>query len=214
TSYIIPDLIIKAVDGDYAIVFNDQASPVLRINPYYYRMLRQAEDEETCQFLQEKYRSALWLIKSIEQRRMTVYRITRAIIDRQRDFLEKGIKHLHPMTMQDIAGAIDMHESTVSRATTDKYIQTPRGLFEMKFFFCRGIQDISSVSIKAMIVDYIDNEPPDAPYSDSGLARELAEKEGIELSRRTVSKYRNQLGIPSSTGRKNKNYSRKKEGFW
>lgn len=204
TKYITPDIVIKEVKGKFVIVINQKASPVLRINPQYYRMMQKTRGSETHQFLKDKFKSALWLIKSIEHRRITVYRITRAIIDKQEEFLRRGVKYLKPMTMQEIADEIEMHESTVSRATSEKYIQTPQGLFEMKFFFTSGINNISSVSIKAMLEEYIDNENPESPYSDQKLADLLEENEGMKLSRRTVAKYRNELGIPSSLKRRYK----------
>lgn len=203
TEYIKPDIVIKKIKEDFVVIINQKASPLLRINPYYYKMLQKSKEGETRDYLQNKFKSALWLIKSIEQRRMTVYRITRSIVDKQRDFLCKGIKNLHPMTMQDIAEEIGMHESTVSRATSDKYVQTPQGLFELKFFFTSGINNISSVGIKAIITEYIKNEDSSSPLSDKKITDLLATKEGMNLSRRTVAKYRNELGIPSSVKRRN-----------
>lgn len=200
--YIVPDLIVKKVRGDFVIISNERTNPVLRINPYYYKMLQESKGGEAYDFLQKQYKSALWLIRSIEQRRITIYRIAEAIVSKQKEFFHKGIKHLAPMTMQDIADMIEMHESTVSRATTEKYIQTPQGLYELKFFFNRGVNNLSSVSIKAIIAEYIKNEDPASPLSDRQIARLLAESRGMELSRRTVAKYRNELGIPSSTRRK------------
>lgn len=202
--YIIPDLLIKEVKGEFVIVMNDRASPVLRINSYYYNMLKSNKGQKTKKFLKDKFKSALWLIKSIEHRRLTIYRIAAAIIKQQEEFLRKGMKHLHPMTMQEIADEIEMHESTVSRATTDKYMQTPQGVFELKFFFAGGVNNISAVSIKAMISEYIDREDAANPLSDSEIARLLKENGVMELSRRTVAKYRSQLGIPSSVKRRRK----------
>ncbi len=200
--YIVPDLIVKEVKGKYVIISNEKSSPALRINPYYYKMLQDARGSEAFDFLQKKYRSALWLIRSIEQRRVTIYRIAQAIISEQEEFLRKGIKYLKPMTMQEIADEIEMHESTVSRATSEKYIQTPQGLYNLKFFFNAGVNGLSSLSIKAIIADYIKDEDPSSPLSDRKLAQLLKEKEQMTLSRRTVAKYRNEIGIPSSTKRK------------
>jgi RNA polymerase sigma-54 factor len=204
TKYINPDIIIRKVNDEFVIVINEKASPILRINPQYYKMMQRNRKDDTHDFLKSKFKSALWLIKSIEQRRITVYRITEAIIKKQQEFLRKGIKHLRPMTMQDIADEIEMHESTVSRATSDKYIQTSQGMFELKFFFTSGVNNISSVSIKAMLKEYISDEDPSSPLSDQKLAEALGEKEGMELSRRTVAKYRNDMAIPSSLKRKRK----------
>ncbi|HLV09332.1 MAG TPA: RNA polymerase factor sigma-54, partial [Halanaerobiales bacterium] len=190
--YIAPDLTVKKIKGKFVIVSNENLSPVLRINKYYYNLLRKKSNEAR-EFLQKRYRSALWLIRSIEQRRLTIYRIAEAIIKKQEKFLYRGIKFMSPMTMQEIADMLDIHESTVSRATTEKYIQTPQGLFELKFFFNRGVNNLSSVSIKAIISDLIHEENPCKPLSDSAIVSLLRESRGVELSRRTVAKYRNEL---------------------
>ncbi len=202
TQYIVPDIIIRKVKGKFVVIMNEKASPVLRINPQYYRMLQKSSEGDTYEFLHKKFKSALWLIKSIEQRRITVYRIAESIISKQEEFLNRGIKYLKPMTMQEIADSINMHESTVSRATSEKYVQTPQGLFELKFFFTSGINNISSVSIKTMIIEYIENEDKSSPLSDSSIARKLEKEEDINVSRRTVAKYRNELGLKSSVKRK------------
>ncbi len=202
TQYIVPDIIIKKIKGKFVVIMNEKASPVLRINPHYYRMLQKSSGGDTYDFLRKKFKSALWLIKSIEQRRITVYRIAESIISRQEEFLNKGIRFLKSMTMQEIADSIDMHESTVSRATSEKYIQTPQGLFELKFFFTSGVNNISSVSIKAMIIEFIEKEDKTSPLSDSSIATSLKEEVGIDVSRRTVAKYRNELGLKSSVKRK------------
>ncbi len=201
-SYITPDIIVKKINGDYVLIINDKASPLLRINPYYYKLLQKSRGDEARNFLSSKFKAAMWLIRSIEHRRITVYRIASSIIDKQREFLDRGIRYLKPMTMQDIADIIDMHESTVSRATNEKYMQTPHGLYELKFFFTSGVSNTSSVSIKAILADYIDNEDKASPLSDKKIAEIIKEREGIEISRRTVAKYRNELGIPSSIKRK------------
>lgn len=202
TNYIIPDLIVREINGEFVIISNEKAQPSLKINQYYYKMIQQGKNDESHDFLEEKYRSALWLIKSIEQRRVTIYRIVEAIIKKQEDFFRKGVKHLSCMTMQDIADMINMHESTVSRATSGKYIQTPQGLFALKFFFNCGVENISSVSIKAIIADFINDEDPSSPLSDQKLADLLANSCDIKLSRRTIAKYRNEMGIPSSSKRR------------
>jgi len=202
TKYITPDIVIKNVNGEFVVVINEKASPVLRINPQYYKMMQKNRGDDTHDFLKKKFKSALWLIKSIEQRRITVFRIANAIVKKQKEFLKNGVKYIKPMTMQDIADEIEMHESTVSRATSDKYIQTPQGIYDFKFFFSSGVNNISSISIKAMIREYIEDEDKSSPYSDQKLADELKEKEGMKLSRRTVAKYRNEMNIPSSIQRK------------
>ncbi|MGM0437969.1 MAG: RNA polymerase factor sigma-54, partial [Bacillota bacterium] len=175
TKYITPDIVIKNVNGEFVVVINEKASPVLRINPQYYKMMQKNRGDDTHDFLKKKFKSALWLIKSIEQRRITVYRIANAIVEKQKEFLKNGVKYIKPMTMQDIADEIEMHESTVSRATSDKYIQTPQGIYDFKFFFSSGVNNISSISIKAMIREYIENEDKNSPLSDQKLADELKE---------------------------------------
>jgi RNA polymerase sigma-54 factor len=207
TKYIEADLIVEKVEGKYVVTMNDNNSSSLRINSYYQRLLRKFNsDTKAKEYLKEKIDSALWLIKSIEQRRLTIYRIAEAIVEMQHEFLENGLKYLQPMTMQDVAYEIEMHESTVSRATTQKYIQTPWGLFELKFFFSSGVEDRngkvrSSVSIKNTIEEIISKEDITKPLSDQKIADRLNEF-GTNISRRTVAKYRNELDILSSTKRK------------
>ncbi|SJZ41622.1 RNA polymerase factor sigma-54 [Selenihalanaerobacter shriftii] len=207
TKYIEPDLILEKVSGEYIVTMNQSTTSNLRISAYYQKLLKKFKsDTEAKDYLKEKIDSALWLIKSIEQRRMTIYRIAKVIAELQQEFLEKGFKYLRPLTMQDVADEIDMHESTVSRATTQKYIQTPHGLFELKFFFSSGIKakngrSLSSVSIKKMIEEIVTNEDVTKPLSDQKIADRLTDL-GAEVSRRTVAKYRNELGISSSTKRK------------
>lgn len=204
TQYIMPDIVIKKVNEEYVIVLNDKASPLLRINPYYYEVMQKCKQDDTYDYLEKKFKSALWIIKSIEQRRMTVYRIAKKIADKQKSFLDDGVKYLKPLTMQEIADEIEMHESTVSRATDNKFIQTPRGIFDFKFFFNGGVNDISTVSIKAIIIELIKNEESNSPLSDSAIAELLRNQKNLKLSRRTIAKYRNELGIPSSVKRKKK----------
>lgn len=204
TKYITPDIIIKKVNGEFVIISNEKYAPGLKISPYYYQMLKEQSDSKVHDYLKEKYKAALWLIRSIEQRRMTISRIAQAVIEKQKDFFEKGIKYMATMTMDEIAEVINMHESTVSRATTGKYIQTPHGLFEFKFFFSSGIMDISSISIKAIIREYIKKEDPTSPLSDNNLQIILKKEKSINLSRRTVAKYRNQMKIPPSQKRRKK----------
>lgn len=206
TKYIIPDIIIKKVNGEFVVISNEKNSFRLKISPYYYQMLKNKPDSKTHDYLEKKYKAALWLIKSIEQRRMTIFRIAQSVIEKQKDFFNKGIKYMVIMTMEEIAEAINMHESTVSRATTGKYIQTPHGLFEFKFFFSCGIKNISSISIKAIISEYIKSEDPTSPLSDNDLQTILKKEKGIDLSRRTVAKYRSQMKIPSSQKRRKKEF--------
>lgn len=204
--YIIPDVIIDYIDGEYVIILNDVTAPRLNINKFYREMLRKENDIEASEFLKEKLSSAMWLIRSIEQRRMTIYNVVKSILKHQKAFFEEGHKALKPLTLKEVADDINMHESTVSRATNGKYVQTPRGLYELKYFFCSGLStregdDISSTSIKAMIKEIVDGENPKKPLSDQKIS-ELLKDRGISISRRTVAKYRDELDIPSSTMRK------------
>ena len=165
-----------------------------------------ASQVEAKNFIREKLRSALWLIKSIDQRQRTIYKVAQSIVQQQRDFLDNGIERLRPMVLRDVADDIGMHESTVSRVVSNKYIHTPRGVFPMKFFFHSGIErdyggDISSLTVKRKIQQLIETENQKRPLSDSELTR-ILKREGINIARRTVAKYRDELGIASSTHRK------------
>lgn len=204
--YIIPDVIIDYVDGEYVVNLNDITAPRLNINKFYREMIRKENDVEAAEFLKEKLASAMWLIRSIEQRRMTIYNVVKSIIKHQKEFFEVGEKALKPLTLKEIADDINMHESTVSRATNGKYVQTPRGLYELKYFFCSGLStnegsDVSSTSIKAMIKEIVDGENPKKPLSDQKIS-DLLKDRGISISRRTVAKYRDEMNIPSSSMRK------------
>ncbi|MFP4020391.1 MAG: RNA polymerase sigma-54 factor [Halanaerobium sp.] len=200
--YINPDLIVKKEEGKFKIISNQNSYPTLTISSYYYNLLKNKDDQELSEYLKKKYQSALWLIKSIEQRKQTIKKIVRAIVKKQHDFFEKGLKYLYVMTMEEIAEEIEMHESTVSRATTGKYLQTPHGVYSLKFFFNSGINKLSSVSIKAIISEAIAQEDKSSPLSDSKLTELLAENYGLDISRRTVAKYRKSLGIAGSRSRK------------
>lgn len=151
--------------------------------------------------------SAIWLIRSIEQRRMTLYKVSRCIVDIQKEFLDRGVEYLKPLNLRQVAEVVEVHESTVSRATTNKYIQTPQGLFELKYFFGSGVdsyhsnQKVSSKSIKHMVEEIVAGEEPTRPLSDENIAK-ILNKRGIRISRRTVAKYRQELGIPSTMSRK------------
>lgn len=203
--YITPDVTIKKVDGEYIILVNDSNVPSLHISSYYKKMLKQVKDKDTNKFLSDKFNASMWLLKSIEQRRQTMYNVTESILKFQREFFDKGTKYLKPLVLKDVSEDIDVHESTVSRATNGKYVQTPRGLFELKYFFSSGVQKgeegVSSTSIKSTIKDLIDNENRKKPLSDQKIADKLKEK-NIEISRRTVAKYRDEIGIPSSSIRR------------
>ncbi|WP_077369985.1 RNA polymerase factor sigma-54 [Anaerosalibacter sp. Marseille-P3206] len=203
--YITPDVTLTIVDGEYVIILNDITGPRLNINSFYKELISSSDDENATTFLTNKLNSALWIIRSIEQRRMTIYNVVESILKFQDEFLKKGEKALKPLTLKDVAEDIGVHESTVSRATSGKYIQTPRGLFELKYFFTTGVSsgkgDISATSIKALIKDLIEEEDPTKPYSDQQIAN-ILESNSIEISRRTIAKYRDELNIPSSSLRR------------
>jgi RNA polymerase sigma-54 factor len=208
SSYIIPDVFVVKDGDDYKIVLNDDGLPKLRISPTYRRMLdgKEAGSEETRNYVKEKLRSALWLLKSVDQRQRTIYKVAESIIRHQRGFLDDGVTHLRPLVLRDVATDIGMHESTVSRVVANKYMHTPRGVFELRFFFHSGItsdmgEAISSVSIKDKIRKMIEGEDPSRPLSDSRIA-EILGRDGLPLARRTVAKYREELRIPPSNLRK------------
>ncbi len=210
TVYVEPDVVALKTGGEWAIQLNDDGLPKLRISRAYRRMLqrmqRDADQTEAREFLKDKVRSAMWLIKSLDQRQRTIYKVAESILRQQRRFFDHGLDELRPMVLRDVADDIGMHESTVSRVVSNKYIHTPRGLFPMKFFFHSGIDryrggEISSLTVKRMLSDLIGEEDNRRPLSDSALTREL-QQEGINIARRTVAKYRDELGIPSSTDRR------------
>jgi RNA polymerase sigma-54 factor len=206
--YITPDIFVYKIGEEYVVVLNDEGLPNLRINSFYRNALSPDSnvDEKAGEYIQEKLRGAVWLIKSIHQRQRTIYRVTKSIVKFQKDFFEKGIEYLKPLVLRDVAEDIEMHESTVSRVTTNKYVQTPRGLFELKYFFNSGInttvgESIASESVKSKIKEIVGGENPKKPFSDQKIV-ELLRQEGIDIARRTVTKYREMLGIRSSTERK------------
>jgi len=204
--YIQPDIIIEKVSGDYCIILSRLSAPRLTINPYYRALLSQNSCESlTSAFIKDRLDSAVWLLRSIEQRRLTLYKVAEAIVRRQRRFFEEGIRGLQPLVLRQIAVETGVHESTVSRATANKYAQTPRGIFPLKFFFASGIEGsegtVSAESIKSHLREVISAENACCPLSDQRLA-ELLAKRGIPVSRRTVAKYREELAIPASGRRK------------
>lgn len=209
TKYVVPDVSVRKIEGEYVVVLNDEPVPRLRVSPYYRRMLKDKkaiDAKETKKFLDNKIQAALWLIKNIEQRRKTIYRVTEAIFRIQREFLEQGVSALKPLTLKQVADMIGMHESTISRVTTHKYVQTPRGLFELKYFFTSGLEssdgmDVSSSSVKETIKEMIDQEPPQRPLSDQKIMEVLTEK-GLNIARRTIAKYREELKIPPASQRR------------
>ncbi|MBP3759474.1 MAG: RNA polymerase factor sigma-54 [Firmicutes bacterium] len=205
--YVVPDVIIEKEDDGYEIVTNDSTIPSLKVSSYYVNLVKNNKDDEDLQkYLNDKYNSALWLIKSIEQRKRTIFKVSEAVMKLQTEFLEKGEKYLKPMTLKQIADAVGVHESTVSRSINGKFIQTPRGVYEIKYFFSSGVgsgsgEGLSSNSIKTFIKEIIDGEDPKKPCSDQDMVEILSEK-GIEISRRTVAKYRESMNILSSSKRR------------
>jgi RNA polymerase sigma-54 factor len=204
TRYIVPDVYIEKVDGKYIISLNDEDIPQLKINKTYRNLLSNKNSVEY-KFVKERLQAALWVIKSIEQRFETVKKVVEAIIKHQLDFFDKDVD-LKPLTLKQIASEIDMHESTVSRAVKGKYAQTPKGLFELKNFFMKGIQnktgeDIPTIKIKNKIKDIISKENNKKPYTDSELV-EMLDTQNYNISRRTVAKYREEMNIPASSKRK------------
>lgn len=206
--YISADIFVYKIGEEYVVVLNDEGLPNLRINSFYRNAMSGSTevDEKAGEYIQEKLRGAAWLIKSIHQRQRTIFKVTKSIVSFQREFFDKGIEHLKPLVLRDIAEDIEMHESTISRVTTNKYVQTPQGLFELKYFFNSGISttggdSVASESVKSKIKDIISGENPKKPYSDQKIVDMLKEKK-IDIARRTVTKYREMLGIGSSTQRK------------
>lgn len=210
THYITPDIYVYKVGEEFVIVLNEDGMPKLRISPYYKNILSTSPKEQnkvTKEYVQDKLRSAVWLIRSIHNRQKTIYRVTEAIVRRQRDFFEKGIQHLKPMILKDVANDIGMHESTISRVTTNKFVHTPVGIFELKYFFnssissADGSDSLASEAVKEKIRQMISKEDPRNPLSDQKIV-ELLRSGNIDIARRTVAKYRDMLGILSSGKRK------------
>ncbi|MBP6608484.1 MAG: RNA polymerase factor sigma-54 [Deltaproteobacteria bacterium] len=206
--YITPDVYIHKVGDKYFVAVNDDGMPKLRISRYYLETMKDKENKAARDYVQERLRSAKWLIDSIQQRQRTIVKVTESILKFQRDFFEKGAGCLKPLILRDVANDIGMHESTISRATANKYVHTPQGLFELKYFFNIGInreggqEDIASESVKGFIKTLVSGENSKDPYSDQKIVALLKQKHQIEIARRTVAKYREQLGILPSGQRK------------
>jgi RNA polymerase sigma-54 factor len=203
--YIAPDVTLQKIGDDYVVVLNEEGIPRLRVNSLYRSLLRGSAGEDK-QFVEQKLRSALWLIKSVEQRQRTLRKVATSLVKFQREFFDKGLPYLKPLALRDVGEDIGMHESTISRVTTNKYIQTPQGLYELKWFFHSGIAStngdvVSSVSVKKTIQDLVGGEDPGKPYSDQDIAKMLHGK-GLTIARRTVAKYREELGILPSHQRR------------
>jgi RNA polymerase sigma-54 factor len=208
SQYVIPDVYVVKVEDQYVAVLNEEGLPQLRISPVYRRLLEKGGEnsDETRAYVKEKFRSALWLIKSVDQRQKTIHKVATSIINFQREFLDHGIEYLRPLVLRDVANDIGMHESTVSRVVNNKYMHTPQGVFELKYFFHSGIsssfgESVSSVTIKQRIRKIIEHEDPRRPLSDSKIVN-ILQKEGLMLARRTIAKYREELKIPTSNQRK------------
>jgi RNA polymerase sigma-54 factor len=203
--YIVPDVVVHKMGGDYVVTLNEDGIPRLRVNSLYRSLLRNSGDEAR-QYVEQKLRSAVWLIKSVDQRQRTLRKVTQSIVKFQREFLDKGLPYLRPLSLRDVGEDIGMHESTISRVTTNKYVETPQGLFELKFFFHSGIASgdgemVSSISVKKMIQDLLANEDPSKPLSDQEVAQILKGR-GLVIARRTVAKYREELAILPSHQRR------------
>tara|TARA_B110001454_G_C12723300_1_gene436352 strand:- start:16081 stop:17514 length:1434 start_codon:yes stop_codon:yes gene_type:complete len=207
THYVTPDVYVYKVGEDYSVSLNEDGLPRLKISNFYKNLLKDGSNKKDNEYIQEKLKSAIWLIKSIHQRQRTIYKVSESIVKHQRDFFDKGAGHLKPMILRDIANDIGMHESTVSRVTTAKYMHTPQGIYELKYFFNSGISSttggeaLASESVKLKIKDLVGKENPKNPLSDQKIAQML-EKDGIQIARRTVAKYREILKILPSSQRK------------
>ena len=208
TQYVTPDVYVYKVGDEYVVSLNEDGLPRLKISNFYKNVLSGKESSTvTKEYIQDKLRSAVWLIKSIHQRQRTIYKVTESIVRYQRDFLDKGLEFLRPMILRDIANDIGMHESTVSRVTTAKYVHTPRGIFELKYFFNSGINktdgdSLASESVKEKIKELVSQEDTKNPFSDQKIVELLRAKAGLDIARRTVAKYRDILGILPSSKRK------------
>ncbi|MFV0422844.1 RNA polymerase factor sigma-54 [Oleidesulfovibrio sp.] len=205
-TYVSPDVYVYKSEDDFIILLNEDGLPHLQLNEFYKDGIKSASDKEK-DYFQEKMRSASWLIKSLYQRQRTLYKVVESIIKYQRGFFEDGVSKLRPLILKDIADDIGMHESTVSRITTNKYVATPHGILELKFFFNSALAlsdgtEVGSESVKALIKNLISEENPKEPLSDEKIGEILKEKLQVNIARRTVAKYRTAMGIPSSSKRK------------
>jgi RNA polymerase sigma-54 factor len=207
-AYITPDLIVDRIDGKYQVFLNDTGLPRLRISKTYQDIVRDRKkfQGENKEFINQRMNSAHWMLQAIEQRRQTMLKVMNFIVDRQREFFDKGVEYLKPLTLREVADVINMHESTVSRVTNEKYVQTPRGLLPLKFFFSSGLQtttgeDASARAIKAQIKKLVDDEDPKNPLTDQEIVQQF-EQRGVKIARRTVAKYRDQLNVLPARMRK------------
>jgi RNA polymerase sigma-54 factor len=206
--YVVPDLVVEKVDGEYRVFLNDGGMPRLRISKIYQEIVGDKKKfvGENREFITQKMNSATWLIQAIEQRRQTMLKVMHFIVDRQREFFEKGVEQLKPLTLREVAEVVEMHESTVSRVTSQKYVQTPRGVYPLKFFFSSSLgtttgEDASSRAVKAQIAKLVADEDSGRPLTDAAVVEQLKQR-GVRIARRTVAKYREQLGILPARMRK------------
>jgi RNA polymerase sigma-54 factor len=207
-NYIIPDLIVEKIDGRYHVFLNDANLPRLKLSKAYQEIARDKKkfEGESKEFISNKLNSANWMIQAIEQRRQTMLKVMNYIVDRQRDFFEKGVQYLKPLTLREVADGTGMHESTISRVTNEKYVQTPRGVLPLKVFFSSGLataggEDVSARGIKAQLEKMVADEDPKHPLNDQDIVDQF-QKNGVQIARRTVAKYREQLGILSARMRR------------
>ena len=207
-NYIIPDLVIDKIDGNYHIFLNDGNLPRLKLSRAYTEIARDKKrfDTESKDFIASKLNSANWMIQAIEQRRQTMLKVMHYIVERQRDFFERGVQALRPLTLREVAEAVGMHESTVSRVTNEKFVQTPRGVLPLKYFFSSGLStndgdDVSARGIKDQIQKLVASEDTKNPFTDQAIV-EILQQTGVQIARRTVAKYRDQLGVLPARMRK------------
>jgi len=210
TSYVVPDIVVSREGDEWKVLVNDEGLPQLRLSPYYRQLLAKAADgePEAYRFLNDRLKKAIWFMRSLNQRNQTIYKVARFIVDRQKEFFEKGIDFIRPLTLMEIAQDIGVHESTVGRVVANKYMMTPRGVFSLKYFFHKSLQgsygeDVSSLKVKDKIRKLVEGEDRDSPLSDIEIGDLLA-REDLHIARRTVAKYRNQLKIEPSHIRKRK----------
>lgn len=205
-AYVVPDILVKKIRGIWRAELNGNAAPRVRVNPYYEKMVQRGDSSAQNKYLQDHLQEARWFIKSLNSRNETLLKVARMIVDRQRGFFDHGPEAMRPLVLHDIAVGVGMHESTISRVTTNKYMLTPRGIFELKYFFSSHVGTVdggtcSATAIRSLIKKLVAKEPPAKPISDSKIA-EMLEQQGINVARRTVAKYREALNIPPSSQRK------------
>jgi RNA polymerase sigma-54 factor len=205
--FVLPDVVVSKVMGTYEVKVNESSLPRLAISPYYLSILRGAHEPDVQNYIEDRIRAATWLVRSLEQRRQTLHNVALAIVAGQHAFFELGLSAMRPLTLAQVAASLDIHESTVSRAVAQKYMQTPRGVYPMRFFFTSGVADssgrgVAKEGVQVAMRQLFAGEDTSAPWSDQQIADLLQEEKGITISRRTVGKYREEMGILSSRCRK------------